>query len=69
MRLISTLIATFGIAGAANAHSLDGEHEWVEQVAHQFFGAHHLALTTLLIATGLIAVRICYRKASGINNK
>jgi len=61
MRLISTLIITFGIADVANAHSLDSEHEWVEQLAHQFFGAHHLALTALLIATGLVMLRICYR--------
>lgn len=64
MRIISTLIVTLGIASAADAHSLDGEHALLEQLSHQFFGAHHLALTALLTATGLVMLRIWYRKAN-----
>jgi len=69
MRLISTLIITFGMNGAASAHSLDSEHGWTEQLAHQVFGMHHLALTVLMIGAGLVALSICYRKASGRDNK
>lgn len=61
MRLISTLIVTFGIAGGAHAHSLDGEHDWVEQLAHQFFGAHHFTLIAPAITAGLVLLVIGYR--------
>ncbi|MGI9205666.1 MAG: hypothetical protein ACR2Q3_16745 [Woeseiaceae bacterium] len=64
MRLFSTLIVSLGIVGVANAHTLDGEHDWVEQLIHQFFGAHHFALTALLVATGLVILRIGYRRAN-----
>ncbi len=69
MRRVSILIVSLGSAGTAGAHSLDSEHAWFEQLAHQVFGAHHLALAALLVATGLLVLRFCNRKANRLDSR
>ena len=69
MRLITSLIIILGTTEYAAAHSLDGDHAWVERLGHQFLGVHHLPLTILLIVAGLIALRICSGKAIAGNKK
>ncbi len=68
MRLISGLLIFFGATDILLAHSLDGEHGLAEQVGHQLVGFHHLPLTILLIAAGLVALRTWYEKTAARDN-
>jgi hypothetical protein len=64
MRLISGLLIFFGATEVVVAHSLDGDHGLAEQVGHQLIGFHHLPFTILLIAAGLVALRMLYEKTA-----
>ena len=68
MRLISGLLILFGAAEFVAAHSLDGDHGLAEQVGHQLIGFHHLPFTILLIAAGLVALRVLYGKTASRNS-
>ena len=52
--VILLTIGLTGIAGIANAHTLDSEHSLVETLWHQVMGSHHLPYTLGLLACGVV---------------
>ena len=56
-RLFTGLILLTGSISLANAHTLPGDEGLVTQLDHQLLGLHHLPLTLLLIAGGILLFR------------
>ena len=69
MKLISGLIIFIGTAEVAGAHGLDCNAGLADQLSHQVLGLHHLPVTVILIAAGLIMLRIAYGKAAAQKDK
>lgn len=61
MRLIISFFTAMIASGATFAHVLDDHHDLSEQIAHQIFGAHHIALILVLLIVGFVLVRAWLR--------
>ena len=55
MKRLIALLTVF--AGSASAHTLDAGEGLASQLWHELLGGHHLPLTLLLVAVGVLAYR------------
>lgn len=56
-KLMTSLILLTGSANVTLAHSLPGDEGLMNQLDHQLLGLHHLPLTLLAIAAGVMLLR------------
>ncbi len=64
MRSYVVILLTIGLAGMANAHTLDSEHGLAETLWHQVLGGHHLPYTLGLLACGVVLFLIGRRSGA-----
>lgn len=57
MRLLTTFWLTAGFSGIAVAHTLPGNENPLQQLAHQALSLHHLPALVLLLVVGLYLFR------------
>lgn len=53
MRLLTTICLTAGSSGIAVAHTLPGDENSLQQLAHQLLSLHHVPMLILLLVAGL----------------